>query len=531
MSKGGGAGKVYFILYLAVLLELLIIIVERDDAEEELKREKLALEQKSKRIQLIAEAIISALRGSQTSLSSTSDQSMTLGDPKEPEREFSVKVRVSDPAKDVVDSLALTILRNNNVMQTIDIAADSVTYPRVRQGQDYIFKYKFKPSFGEGDYKLAFKAKTNQVVGVAQNAKNDDTVKIGAVRLTVGELKEVKDGITENVALKGFIDSLLGDQYQNFSSNLGENDFIVNVKRAENKFDQIALYPVENDFSAFPGMELPNPIKIEGALSSKTEITKLEGPGEFKKVDTNWVWVFTPSASDVGQNYTVKFKGDAKRGGGPKDITTQQFSVTVKALRPVAGDSGVYSPYDDDAKQATPFTKVHFSINGKYADLNGDYQIKLTLDGADFKTVNEPTYSFTPTFLEMEGKKLGITILFKTQFMRTYTQLKKDEFTIAPPPLNVGGGGTVYVDEKVVKLKAGFGIEGDYSPTSGDLNVQSDGGFFDTKAQKTGDYDFTLRLVKAPPNLKKEGLPVKVTFIDPTSAQKFTKTIKIMKKR
>ena len=64
MSKGGGAGKVYFILYLAVLLELLIIIVERDDAEEELKKEKLALEQKSKRIQLIAETIINALRGS-----------------------------------------------------------------------------------------------------------------------------------------------------------------------------------------------------------------------------------------------------------------------------------------------------------------------------------------------------------------------------------------------------------------------------------------------------------------------------------
>src|SRR5439155_5891700 len=159
MSKGGGAGKVYFILYLAVLLELLIIIVERDDAEEALKREKLELERKSKRIQLIAETIINALRGSATSLSSTSDQSMTLGDPKEPEREFSVKVRISDPTKDVVDSLALTIFRNNAAMQTINLANDSVAFPRIRTGQDYIFKYKFKPMFGEGDYKLEFKAR------------------------------------------------------------------------------------------------------------------------------------------------------------------------------------------------------------------------------------------------------------------------------------------------------------------------------------------------------------------------------------
>lgn len=40
MSKGGGAGKVYFVLYLAVVLELLIIIVERDEAEEHLHKKQ-----------------------------------------------------------------------------------------------------------------------------------------------------------------------------------------------------------------------------------------------------------------------------------------------------------------------------------------------------------------------------------------------------------------------------------------------------------------------------------------------------------
>jgi len=39
MSKGG-AGKVYFVLYLAVILELLIIIVERDEAEEHLMKKQ-----------------------------------------------------------------------------------------------------------------------------------------------------------------------------------------------------------------------------------------------------------------------------------------------------------------------------------------------------------------------------------------------------------------------------------------------------------------------------------------------------------
>ncbi len=55
MSKGGGAGKVYFVLYLAVVLELLIIIVERDEAEENLHR-------KQKETMQIVESILSQLQ-------------------------------------------------------------------------------------------------------------------------------------------------------------------------------------------------------------------------------------------------------------------------------------------------------------------------------------------------------------------------------------------------------------------------------------------------------------------------------------
>lgn len=55
MSKGGGAGKVYFVLYLAVVLELLIIIVERDEAEE-------GLHKKQKETMKIVESILSQLQ-------------------------------------------------------------------------------------------------------------------------------------------------------------------------------------------------------------------------------------------------------------------------------------------------------------------------------------------------------------------------------------------------------------------------------------------------------------------------------------
>ncbi|HEX5316059.1 MAG TPA: hypothetical protein VFX22_05355, partial [Candidatus Kapabacteria bacterium] len=189
---GPNTGKVYFVMYLAVLLELLIIIVERDDAEEAFKKEREALLQKEKRIQLIAETIINSLRGSPTAVSATSDQSMVLGDKNEANgRLFNVRIRLADPAHDTVKELDLHILRNNAEMETVNLAADSVQYPRVRDGNDLVFTYAFKPHFGAGEYNLHFDAHTNQVVGVSQSASPDDTVKIGAVHLTVKELKEV----------------------------------------------------------------------------------------------------------------------------------------------------------------------------------------------------------------------------------------------------------------------------------------------------------------------------------------------------
>lgn len=536
MSKGG-AGKVYFILYLAVLLELLIIIVERDDAEEELKREKEALARKNKRIQLIAETIINALRGSQTSVSSTSDQTMTLGDPKEPEREFSVKVRVSDPKKDTVNDLSLTILRNDSKMDSIDMTKDTSLFPRTQQGQDYIFKYKFKPSFGEGTYRLRFNARTNQIVGVAQSHVPDDTVKIGAVHLTVGELEEVKAGITENVALRGFIDSLLTGNYSNFSTNLGANEFIVNVKRPEEKVtDQLAVFPTEKDFNAFPGLELPNPIKIEGAESKGVTITKTAGPGEFVRVDTNWVWKFTPTASDVGQSYTVSFKGQANRGGGPKDIGTSTFSVVVKSLKPVAGDSAVFYPTNDDGKPQ-PYTKFPFKVNAKYADLDGIYNIKIFLDGKEVKSVMEPTAEYTPEYLTDEGKKLSVKVFYRSIFAKEFKELPAGgEFTIMPPPLLVGGWKSTWTigDNPMIKFKAaiGLGENADYqAELPGDVDITSEPSVLDSKGTKSSGFEYNTRLTKPPQNVKKDGVEVNVTFKDPKTGQTVSKKLRIYPKK
>jgi len=536
MSGKGGAGKVYFILYLAVLLELLIIIVERDDAEDELRKEKLALEQKSKRIQLIAETIINSLRGSATSVSSTSDQSMVLGDEKEAKgRDFTVRVRVADPIRDSVKTLDLHIFRNNVEMGTAtNIAADTVKYTRTRVGQDYIFKYTFMPTYGEGEYRLRFDARTNQIVGVSQSASADDTVKIGAVHLTVKELREVKDGITENVALKGYIDSLLSGESQNFEANIGSNEFIVNVKKkAATVYDQLAVFPQENDFVSFPGLELPNPVKIEGAEAKGVTISKVEGPGEFVKVDTNWVWTYKPDAGAVGQTYTVKFKGTTNRGGGPKDVAVNQFSVRVNKLEPA--NAARFVP-ENKAHTGTPYTKIPFKASGKYANLDGSYRMEMYIDGNKVKETNEPSIEYTPEFLKDEGKNLEIKTYFKSVFMKNYVQLEDLNMKIAPPPFKVGPGGDVNVGDPL-SLKAALGVAGNYFEIGADeLDIESEG-YFNNKAKKLPgaanarfDFEAKMNTGKASSIRSKDGKVVNITATDPITHQSWSGQITIYPK-
>lgn len=107
MGKGGGAGKVYFVLYLAVVLELLIIIVERDEAEELLSR-------KQKDTMRIVESILSQLQsGAGTEGINTRPQDEitipppgvnvkdALGADIKPERKYIVEVGVTDISQEM----------------------------------------------------------------------------------------------------------------------------------------------------------------------------------------------------------------------------------------------------------------------------------------------------------------------------------------------------------------------------------------------------------------------------------------------
>jgi hypothetical protein len=293
MSKGG-AGKVYFVLYLAVILELLIIFIERDEAEEGLNRER------QQAIQVV-QTILSQLQtgsGSE-SITATPKDNIVLNDkdPQSNARNYEVTVAVGDPkAKSIVNGQEIKgddiskleyivshigddkILPEDLGPDSTDIEKGQVIFkavlgtevgsyvtPRQTFGtgvpaaepQKYfmlneqktqdelarghrvkVFTVNFKPNQGKGWYRLRFYSETNKILGITGGEANDnDTVRIGNVKLSVKQLRQVQKALRKNkgvgdeaARVEQYIDTLLTPgAYRRLAENLGSKAFDVHV--------------------------------------------------------------------------------------------------------------------------------------------------------------------------------------------------------------------------------------------------------------------------------------------------------------
>ncbi|MDB5035290.1 MAG: hypothetical protein JWQ98_2531 [Chlorobi bacterium] len=301
MSKGG-AGKVYFVLYLAVILELLIIFIERDEAEEGLRK------QQQQAIQIV-QTILSQLQtgsGVQAITASPKDNIVINDkDPSANKRNYDITVAVGDPKViypvpghpgdsvhgDDVAKLEYIVSHTPNDKLTEDVLGDDTTdivngnvlfkaalgttldgYKTPRQeygggipadpGEPYfslnedktrlqvekgrrvkVFSVNFKPNQGPGWYRLRFYSETNRILGVNGEVKDDDTIRIGNIKLTVKQLHQVqkvlakekgKPGGANNDQVEKYIETLLSpDAYKNMKENQSSTSFNVHVVRPE----------------------------------------------------------------------------------------------------------------------------------------------------------------------------------------------------------------------------------------------------------------------------------------------------------
>ncbi|MEO5931799.1 MAG: hypothetical protein ABIR47_17835 [Candidatus Kapaibacterium sp.] len=301
MSKGG-AGKVYFVLYLAVILELLIIFIERDEAEEGLRK------QQQQAIQIV-QTILSQLQtgsGVQAITASPKDNIVLNDkDPNADKRNYDITVAVGDPKVvypiaghpgdsvhgDDVAKLEYVVSHIANDKLTEDVLGDDTTdivggnvifkallgttvdgYKIPRQefggsipaspGEPYfslneektllqvekgrrvkVFSVNFKPNSGPGWYRLRFYSETNRILGVNGEVKDDDTIRIGNIKLTVKQLHQVqkvlakekgKAGAVNNDQVEKYVETLLSpDAYKKMPENQSSTSFNVHVIRPE----------------------------------------------------------------------------------------------------------------------------------------------------------------------------------------------------------------------------------------------------------------------------------------------------------
>lgn len=296
MSKGG-AGKVYFVLYLAVILELLIIFIERDEAEEGLRRkQKEAIE--------IVQTILSQLQtGNGATGITTIPKDEIVLEPKNQkdwERSYKIFVSVGDPAAkqvingkeiagDDISSLqySVSLIGNPNIVEgdlgpdTADITGGqqillselgtdvgSYTQPRQISGtsiptatpesyftindsatQDMLVKGKrvkvfnvnFKPTRGQGWYRLRFQTSTNKIMTVAAEPTDHDTVRVGNIKFAVKQLRLTKSFLEKqgekagvpggNAQVISYIDKLLTpNSAKLFEENQSGTSFNIRVK-------------------------------------------------------------------------------------------------------------------------------------------------------------------------------------------------------------------------------------------------------------------------------------------------------------
>ncbi len=298
MSKGG-AGKVYFVLYLAVILELLIIFIERDEAEEHLlKQQKQAI--------AIVQTILSQLQtGSGTTGITTKPKDNIVLSRDEQEanaRTYEVIVSVGDPKAELtyqgktirgddipVLEYYLSHIGNPELAEeelgadTADIVDGNVifkaelgteteggysqptqtfgtvipaleteqyftlneeeTAQQVARGRNVkVFNVNFMPKQGEGWYRLRFFSQTNKIMGVSGGEPSeDDTVRIGNVKLTVKQLSQVQEALEKQrpageppTKVEEYITTLLEpDAYKTLDENKGYTSIDVRVMEPE----------------------------------------------------------------------------------------------------------------------------------------------------------------------------------------------------------------------------------------------------------------------------------------------------------
>ena len=356
--------QVYFFLYLAVICELLIVIVERDDAEAELLREQMTLKNKN-------EMIIKELLKNQPVVSAASDNSLEVGE----SRSFTVGVKGLGEKDNVTVPPVVYVFRGENADVSDTLNAFQKVYPEALPTQTigmrlYSFDWQGNSS---GFYTFRVSAGTNRIDFLGME-ENEPTVKIGSLNFASKEIDEVirKDkDLQDMLRNKGFdVDNALAkgtslvDGFISQSKNLDPASFTLEVF-SNPPTDQLRVFTP----NVVTAVNFPYTAKlhVEGSIPSK--VNKFTASEGIITKDSVLHWAYT--ATEAGTK-VVKVEATDNRGGGPLSKSVSSFKITSKM--PVLGGA-----------DATPYAGEVFIRDIKVDGLetNNNYAWSLKLDGSE----------------------------------------------------------------------------------------------------------------------------------------------------
>ncbi|MDH7516573.1 MAG: hypothetical protein QHI48_11950, partial [Bacteroidota bacterium] len=310
--------QVYFFLYLAVICELLIVIVDRDDAEEGLLHQQRLLEEKNRRI------ILELLKNMPT-VAAAGDNQLKVNE----SRYFTIRVKGLGDSDKVTTPPIVEVTKDGQPVQTLRFPTDIYDSTTESTKGERIYRFFWKADKGPGKFEFWVKAGTNRVE-LAPALSKEATIKVGSLEFKRAEIQRAID----------FDPALKGTPVESFvqrSEQLDPARFTVEVISEMKEQLQIQA---DNVVTAV-GFPTFNEIKVRGTTVDKvTRIDFMGGGDDLAWNDPNnpWrnaepekaKWAWNAKFNEPGEKIITAEAFDNRNAGPLSRSKPIQFKVIVK---------------------------------------------------------------------------------------------------------------------------------------------------------------------------------------------------------
>lgn len=392
--------QVYFFLYLAVICELLIIIVERDDAEADLLMQQRMLEEKNRKI-------ILELLKNMPAVAAAGDNQLKVGE----ERKFTINVKGLGDKDEVTTPPEVKVFKDGAEMSTLKYPQDIQDSVVNSRSGERIYRFTWKADGGPGTYELWVQAGTNRVSLTPDLTDGEAKIKVGTLEFS---RKEIRSALDSDPALRGTPVEHFIEQ----SENLTPDKFVVEVVSEE--YDQLQIQA--DQIVTAVGFPTFNEIKVRGTTVDKISNIGINGGGVALGPDNQrnpyyspdperGKWVWSNTFNEAGTK-TINVDARDRRDAGAKSVS-----------RPINFEVIVKQPYLSRRKPNGAFAGEIFDMFINVAGLEdvGSYDWVIELDGVQVDKGRGNVVKY-----KVPDNALGKTLAINTQYRNRVYQVLVD---------------------------------------------------------------------------------------------------------